>query len=95
MEAVELALSRKENFVLVMPTGSGKSLVFTLPPFNEPTFRTYVIVPNRALLIDHATRCKRLGLPTFQWLSKHKGVPDDTQIVFLALETAVTQTFRR
>ena len=95
MEAVELAVSRKENFVLVMPTGSGKSLVFTLPPFNEPTFRTYVIVPNRALLIDHATRCERLGLPTFQWLSKHKGVPDDTQIVFLALETATTQTFRK
>ena len=95
MEAVELALSRKENFVLVMPTGSGKSLVFTLPPFTEPDFRTYVIVPNRALLIDHATRCDRLGLNTFQWLAKHKRVPDKARIVFLALETATTQTFRK
>jgi superfamily II DNA or RNA helicase len=94
MLAVELALSRQENFVLVLPTGAGKSLAFTLPPFNEPMFRTYVVVPNKALLNDHVERCKKLGLQTFQWLSHHKGVPDEAQIVFLALESATTQTFR-
>jgi hypothetical protein len=94
MQAVELAVARQENFVLVLPTGGGKSLVFTLPPFNEPTFRTYVIVPNKALLNDHVERCKKLGLVTFQWLAHHKSVPDEAQIVFLALESAVTQTFR-
>jgi len=94
LRAVELAVARTENFVLIMPTGSGKSLVFTLPPFNEPTFRTYVIVPNKALLHDHIERCRRIGLPSFHWRAHNKGIPDDTQIVFLALETATSETFR-
>jgi len=95
MQAVEMALTREENFVLIMPTGSGKSLVFTLPPFNETGFRTYVIVPNKALLNDHLERCKKIGLNTFHWLSKHRGIPEDAQVVFLALETATSQTFRK
>ncbi|MDX6296071.1 MAG: hypothetical protein QOH50_5401 [Kribbellaceae bacterium] len=94
MLAVELALAREENFVLVLPTGAGKSLVFTLPPFNELQFRTYVIVPNKALLNDHMERCNNLGIVAFQWLSHHKGVPDESQIVFLALESATSQMFR-
>ena len=94
MRAAGMALAREENFVLVMPTGSGKSLVFTLPPFNEPGFRTYVIVPNRALLQDHLQRCKQIGLPVFHWLAQHRTVPDDAQIVLLVLETATSQTFR-
>jgi hypothetical protein len=94
MEAVELATARQENFVLVLPTGGGKSLVFTLPPFNEPDFRTYVIVPNKALLTDHVARCKKLGLPTFHWQAHCKDVPDDVRVVFLALETAATEAFR-
>lgn len=94
MEAAELAIARQESFVLVLPTGAGKSLVFTLPPFNEPDFCTYVIVPNKALLNDHIDRCTKLGIRTFQWLAHHKSVPDDVQVVFLALESAVTQMFR-
>jgi hypothetical protein len=94
MAAVEMAVSRAENFVLVMPTGSGKSLVFTLPPFNEAGFRTYVIVPNKALLQDHLNRCKKVGLSAFHWRAQHKAVPEDMQIVFIALETATSDTFR-
>jgi superfamily II DNA helicase RecQ len=93
MQAVELALSCQENFVLVLPNGAGKSLAFTLPPFNKPMFRIYVVVPNKALLNDHVEHCKKLGLHMFQFLSHHKGVPDKAQIVFLALESATTQTF--
>jgi len=94
MQAVDLALSREENFVLVMPTGSGKSLVFTLPPFNEESFRTYVVTPNKALLNDHIERCRKIGLDIFHWTAKDKGVPEETQIVFMALESATSQTFR-
>jgi len=94
MQAVDMAMAREENFVLVLPTGAGKSLVFTLPPFNEPDFRTYVIVPNKALLTDHIERCNKLGLRVSQWRSQDRSVPDEAQIVFLALETATSQTFR-
>jgi hypothetical protein len=43
--------------------------------------------------MNHIAHCKKLGTPTFYWLAYHKGVPDDVQVVFLALETATTQTF--
>ncbi|KDR65240.1 hypothetical protein GALMADRAFT_34387, partial [Galerina marginata CBS 339.88] len=81
MQAIELALARQENFVAVMPTGSGKSLLFTLPPFNEPGFQTYVMVGNRALLDDHLKRTTKLGLVAKRWLARQKTVSEEVQLV--------------
>ena len=93
MEAVEMSLARKENFVAVLPTGAGKSLIFTLPPFNEDGFSTYVIVPNKALLQDQLERAERVGLRTCVWKASRSSVPKDIQLVFLAMESAVSQRF--
>ena len=56
---------------------------------------TYVIVPNKALLTDHVARCKTLGLNTYHWKTRDNYVPDETQIVFMALESVGTTTFHR
>jgi ATP-dependent helicase YprA (DUF1998 family) len=95
MQAVELALARTENFVAVMPTGSGKSLIFTMPPFNEPEFQTYVLVANRALLDDHLKRAEKLGLKAERWVAGVTTVATKTQLVFLALESATSQRFKK
>lgn len=92
-EAVCLAVERKHSFVAILPTGSGKSLVFTIPPINEPNLRTYVIVPSRALLQDHLARAEKLGISAAQWLSGEPDVPSKTRIVFIAMETATVPNF--
>ena len=95
MEALELAISKtKVNFVAVMPTGSGKSLLFTLPPFHEPGSQTYCVVPNVALLQDHLSRAQKLGLRTHVWTTAACKVPPDIQLVFLAMESAASEKFR-
>ena len=94
METVEMALARKENFVAVLPTGGGKSLIFTLPPFNEPQFTTYVIVPNKSLLQDQLERAEKIGLRVCVWGATRQGFDQDAQLVFLAMESAASQRFQ-
>jgi ATP-dependent DNA helicase RecQ len=48
--------------IVVLPTGSGKSLCFQLPSRLLPG-ATLVVVPLLALLQDQLERCRRLGLP--------------------------------
>ena len=91
METVEMALARKENFVAVLPTGGGKSLIFTLPPFNEPHFTTYVIVPNKSLLQD---QLEKIGLRVCVWGASRRDCDEDAQLVFLAMESATSQRFQ-
>ena len=66
--AVRLAVEGQESFVAVLPTGGGKSLTYTLPAFNpkEKNYRSYIIIPNRALLTDPRERANALGLCA-QW----------------------------
>ncbi|KAF8956798.1 hypothetical protein BDZ97DRAFT_1925070 [Flammula alnicola] len=93
MQVVEMALARQENFVAVMPTGSGKSLLFTLPPFNEPGYQTYAVIPNRALLLDQDRKAQNVGLSTQTWRVDHQQVRSATQLVFVAIESATHVKF--
>jgi hypothetical protein len=95
MQAVELSLAREENFVAVLPTGSGKSLVFTLPPFNEHNLHTYVIIPNKTLLEDQKQKAQKLGIATHTWSTGRQTLPRDAQVVFLALESATHVKFNQ
>jgi DEAD/DEAH box helicase len=96
-EAVRLAVEHQESFVAILPTGGGKSLTYTLPAFNpkEDGYRSYIIIPNRALLQDQIERAKAIGLQTHQWTAKNSQVDAGVQLVFLALESATSQTFKR
>jgi hypothetical protein len=93
LQAVALSVLRKKSFVAVLPTGSGKSLIFTLPPFKETKLRTYVVVPNRSLLEDHLRRAKKLAIIAGHWTAQDKRLPEGVQLVFVAMETAVSQKF--
>jgi superfamily II DNA helicase RecQ len=45
-----LSISRQHNFIGILPTGGGKSLVFMLPALREDGFYTIVLIPNKMLL---------------------------------------------
>ena len=93
MEAVEMAIARKKSFIAVLPTGAGKSLIFTLPPFNEVGFSSYVIVPNKSLLQDQMERAKKIGLKTCVWSASREDFSEEAQLVFLAMESAGSSKF--
>lgn len=81
----------------VLPTGGGKSLIYTLPAFNpkEAGYKSYIIVPNRALLEDQVKCSEDLGLQTVWWSARNHRVDEDTQLVFLAMESATSPAFRK
>ncbi|KAF8054083.1 P-loop containing nucleoside triphosphate hydrolase protein, partial [Lyophyllum atratum] len=91
-EMVELAVSRERNFVAVLPTGGGKSLVWMLPALQERGFLTFVVSPNKALLADQLRRTDKEGIPCMQWCSGDTLSPE-ARIVYLALETAASKAF--
>lgn len=95
LEAVALSVDNQLNFIAVLPTGSGKSLIFTLPPFHEENKRTYVIVPNKALLDDHIQHAKKLGISVANWTTSSKLDLKGIRLVFIAMETAVTTKFNQ
>jgi len=96
-EAVRLAVEGKRSFVAVLPTGGEKSLTFTLPAFNpkEAGFQSFIIVPNHALLDDHIERSERLGLNVSWWTAKNKEIKKEDQLVFLAMESAASESFKK
>jgi hypothetical protein len=96
-DAVRLSLERQESFVAVLPTGGGKSLTYTLPAFNpkEAGYHSYIIIPNRALLQDQIDRSKAIGLRSHWWTAKNSRVDESIQLVFLAMESATSPSFKK
>ena len=93
-EGVKMTLSREHNFVCVLPTGGGKSLLYTLAALNEPNFQTYVVIPNKALLDDQRRRAAELSLVVHEWTVPNCKLPPGSQIIFVSVESATTEQFQ-
>jgi hypothetical protein len=90
---VEEAISRQRNFIGILPTGGGKSLVFMLPTLLEERFWTIVLIPNKMLLRDMLQRSKKAGIRCMQW-TVNAPIQENVQIIFVALETAANKKFK-
>lgn len=66
-DAIRAVQDGLNQIVVVMPTGSGKSMVFLLPAAMQPSGVTVVVVPLRALEQDLLYRCTRLGVTAVMW----------------------------
>ncbi|EYE89895.1 P-loop containing nucleoside triphosphate hydrolase protein, partial [Aspergillus ruber CBS 135680] len=88
MEAIQQGQS---PIVAVMPTGSGKSMLFMLPAWVAPRGTTIVVVPLIALRGDLQRRCARLGIVCVEWESRQP--PDEASIVLVTPESAITEDF--
>jgi superfamily II DNA helicase RecQ len=71
--AIKFVMEKSPISVVIMPTGAGKSILFTVPAAFREAKLTVVIVPLSALLDDMVKRCQNLGLRTHKWdgLSSH------------------------
>lgn len=96
MVSVAFALSGTGSFMAHLPTGMGKSFIFQIPAFVQPDKTNIVIVPNAFLLRDHVQKAQKAGLRAIHWTAaKDFPFPSEANLIFMALETAVSKTFER
>ncbi|KAL4777905.1 P-loop containing nucleoside triphosphate hydrolase protein [Aspergillus varians] len=65
--------------LIVMPTGSGKSMLFMLPAFIATRGYTIIVVPLLALRSDLQQQCQQLGIQCMSWESRM--LPDKAAII--------------
>jgi superfamily II DNA helicase RecQ len=87
-QAIEAIQARVSPVVAVMPTGTGKSVLFMLPAWAESGGTTVVIVPLIALRFDMQRRCHALGISCAEW-EGGRSPPDAASIVLMTPESAL------
>lgn len=90
-QAMEAIQRGDSPIVAVMPTGSGKSVLFMLSAFVEPGGVTIVVVPLTALRKDMTHRCEQLGIRWGVWDGRNH--VDDASIVLATPEKAASEDF--
>ncbi|KAL2350266.1 hypothetical protein BJ546DRAFT_805645, partial [Cryomyces antarcticus] len=65
--AMKAILAGETPLVIVLPTGGGKTLLFTAPACLEDPGVTIVVVPFRALINDLKDRLKKVGIEHLEW----------------------------
>ena len=89
-QAVQAVTSYKEEVVIVLPTGLGKSVLFMLPGVLENAGTTVLVLPLVALRIDLVRRCRELNLEFIEWTV---GEERESKFVIVPIETAASNSF--
>jgi superfamily II DNA helicase RecQ len=84
-QAMHAVLDGQTPLVVVLPTGGGKSLLFTVPAYLDDTGVTVVVVPYRALIEDLVTRIQNCGIDCIEW--KH-GENNPAAVVVVSADVA-------
>jgi superfamily II DNA helicase RecQ len=84
-QAMYAVLDGQTPLVVVLPTGGGKSLLFTVPAFLEAGGVTVVVVPYRALIEDLVQRIQNCGVDCIEW--KH-GETNPAAVVVVSADVA-------
>jgi superfamily II DNA helicase RecQ len=92
-QSLQAVMQRRMRVLVVMATGTGKSMLFMLPASVSPDGVTVVVAPLNALRDDLQDRCDRLGIPCAKWDGRKP--PYWARIVLVTPEGAVTKGFGR
>ena len=100
---VEMAFAGTQNFIGVLPTGGGKSLVFLLPAFaatiDPPegglVQKTLVVIPNKSLMVDTLRKALDAGVSCVQWtVNTNERVIKDVGLILIAIESLDSYKFK-
>ena len=96
LDAIKFVMENHEVSVVIMPTGAGKSTLFTIPATFREAKLTLVVVPLTALLGDMVSRCRKLGLRTCKWVGTSDGerALGTAEIVVAGTWNCKSDTFR-
>lgn len=89
--AIEAIMQGHSPIMVIMGTGSGKSMLFMLPAACVSGGTTIVIVPLVALQGDLQARCEKAQIPSIIWSSQRPY--ESASIIFVTPESAVSKTF--
>ena len=90
-QAMQAIQNGDSPIVAVMPTGSGKSVLFMLPAWVEPGGVSIVVVPLKALREDMIHRCEQIGIRCAVWDGTNQ--PDGASVVLVTPEKATSEAF--
>lgn len=96
-DAIRLIVRSLPEAIIVMPTGSGKTLLYILPSLLPNAQVTVVVIPLVALRHDLLRRCKEWGISPLMFTANHTwdnrlhAVP---QLVFVDVENAIQPPFQ-
>ena len=83
--ALHAVIDGQTPLVVVLPTGGGKSLLFSVPACMEDAGVTVVVVPYRALIEDLVDRMQKCGIDCMEW--KH-GESSPAAVVVVSADAA-------
>lgn len=106
LQAMLLVLEHRNNYVMVLPTGFGKTLLsqFIAKLPRDLTIESRVvggnciiISPFTALLMEQVEKCKPLNIAVFNWQDRGRtnDVPVETRLLFIQPESFISSTFQR
>lgn len=91
-KAITAIFQGRSPMLVVMGTGSGKSLLFMLPAFCIQGGTTIVVVPLQSLQTDMKDRCDKCGITSVVWQSGRTIEP--ASIVFVTPESVLRKRFQ-
>ncbi|KAF1980643.1 P-loop containing nucleoside triphosphate hydrolase protein [Aulographum hederae CBS 113979] len=91
-DAIRAVISNRQEVVVVLKTGEGKSLLYQLPAMLPGAGTTILIVPLVALKQDTIRRCAQLGVECTVWHCNQSPSPG-CPLVVVSLDQAVQTTF--
>lgn len=90
--ATQLLVESRDDILLVLPTGAGKTLVYCLDHLARQDSKiTDIIVPLHALIGDLRRKIKRYGIACAIWTGQPTG--PDSRIHLVSAEVAVSDQF--
>lgn len=92
-ESLKAVMQRRLRVLVVMATGTGKSMLSMLPASVSPGGVTVVVAPLNALRDNLQDRCDQLGIPCAKWGGRRP--PYWARIVLATPESTFTKAFGR
>ncbi|KAL8679402.1 MAG: hypothetical protein Q9186_004313 [Xanthomendoza sp. 1 TL-2023] len=80
----------ERDLIVVLPTGGGKSLLFTIQPLLQSTKMVVVVIPYVAVLAQALRVCQSQGISAIEWQDSGEIF---YPLVFVCLERGVTTQF--
>ncbi|KAJ3508586.1 hypothetical protein NLJ89_g5676 [Agrocybe chaxingu] len=86
-------LEHKHDAIIIMATGSGKSMIPIIPSLVEIRQTTVLILPFRSLIVDFEAKLKRMAVP-FEVYSPVKPLSSHVNLVLVSADHATTDKWR-
>jgi superfamily II DNA helicase RecQ len=92
-DMIRHVLAGARNMVVILPTGSGKSMAWLIPAIIPSDKVSVVIVPYQSLLQDHIKEAKERQIRFHHWKADDKDI-QQAKVVFVAMESVISKSFQ-